>query len=140
VREIPYARKIVNDYLRNLGHRAVTRFPSRNTATPWVQTTQLNAGDSPRSGLDHNIRFLLQFDCYAGSEGGNPEADRLGDAVRADLKSLEGEVEAGAVITEVSFVNHATIPDPDLRDREGVGRARSILTAAIRMHNAPEGS
>jgi hypothetical protein len=132
------AEKVIGKWLRSQQDTRVVHEPppGNNRATAWVYLFQLNATDSARGGVDHFITALMQLDCYAGKDGGVPEALALGVEIRAALKALEGEVYEGAVVTHVEIVGHRRLPDTSLEP----ARQRVILTAAIRMHPTPEGS
>jgi hypothetical protein len=137
VLEIPNAEKTAGKWLRAGQDVRVVHEPPRgdNRTLPWIYLFQINATDSSRSGVEHFITALLQFDCYAGASGGVPEAIELGNSVRAVLKRLQGQTFEGAVVTDVSFAGHRRVPDPDVDEP---ARQRVILTAELRMHNAPE--
>lgn len=131
---IPNIEKIAGDYLRGhpdvaaLGARVVGKPPSQ-TESPWVQLRQLDASDAPTSRAEHLINYLLQADCYAGKEGGQPEAVLLARTVRAALHAMPG-VRDGVVITSARFTGMARIPDTDFES----ARERVVLTATIHAH------
>lgn len=127
---VPNVEKVVADYLREtIDARVVARTPD-NQADSWVRLTML---DASAASQDHLIAFLVQLDCYAGRDGGQPEAMTLARDARASLRDMRdadpsdtGEV----VVSEVRFVGMARIPDQEFTpDRE-----RVILTARIWMH------
>lgn len=128
----PNAEKVVADYLREtveITDRIVSKTP-KSTDEPWVRYTQLNkrAWDGHRS--DYFLEAYFQFECYAGKEGGQPEASELGRTVRAALVHMPfaDEVE-GAVITGVDIRGDSRQPDLSLDSRE-----RFIISAAVWMH------
>lgn len=134
---IPYAEKIVSDFLRDheavvaLGARVVSK-PPPSRATPWVRVTKLDALNDRRSTPEHLIDFLLQFDCYASDDNGVPEASLLGRTVRAALHDdLPGTTLADAVVTSVRITGDTRLPDPSFEP----ARERVVLTAAIHIHS-----
>jgi hypothetical protein len=133
---IPYAEKILSDHLRTdadlvaMGARVVGKTPS-TTAEPWVRVTQLDAQDIPSSDSEHLIDFLVQFDCYAGSDGGQPEANLLARTVRESLREARDATHSGAVVTRARIVGHLRLPDQDFEP----ARERFVLTAAVHIHN-----
>lgn len=134
---IPYGLKITADFLRAhdavtaICDRVVTKTPS-STSEPWVRVARLDARNEAGSAVEHLIDFLLQFDCYAGSEGGLPEAELLGRTVRAALHDdLPGTPDLGAVVTNVRIVGDTDLPDTTFEP----ARDRVAITALIWMHN-----
>jgi hypothetical protein len=137
----PYAEKILSDWLRAHvelaeidGVRVVGKTPE-DDATPWVRLTQL---DAQSQGSPHRlVEFYVQLDCYAGVEGGQPEANRLAQAVFAALADLDGanHQAEGAVVT-------ASRPNMGLRrpDDDGFNPARErfVSTAFVHMHPTGE--
>lgn len=84
----PDIERLVSDYLRThaditaLNTRIVGKTPD-SKATSWVRVTKL---DAPQVNQPDWLRdFLVQFDCYAGSTGGQPEANLLARTVEAVL-------------------------------------------------------
>ena len=124
--------RIVNDYLR--GHpdvdARVRSNPPETTVDAWVQTRLLAAEEAGNAPVEHLVAYLLQLDCYAGRDGGQPEANDLARAVRAALTEMSG-VHGGAVVGGARIAGHIRLPDDDgfepARDRE-------ILTARIHAH------
>lgn len=95
----------------------------------WVKVTQIDPQDlSPEVG-DYFVSHLIQFDCYAGKEGGKDEADLLTRTVRAALREMRDGVE-GAVVSQVTFTSCPYLPDPDLEP----ARPRYSLSADIYAH------
>lgn len=130
--------KITSNYLRThptvtpLGTRLVGKTPTQDsggTTGSWVRVTQLDARDQTRGAPDHLIAYLLQFDCYAGSTGGQPEATSLARTVRAALAAMPGTRDT-VVVTSVRFTGHIRLPDTDFSP----SRERVVLTAEIRAH------
>lgn len=134
----PYAEKIVSDYLRAvddleaLGCRVVGKTPD-STSEPWIRVTQLD--DRAIGGIraDTHHEFYFQFDCYAGKDGGQPEANLLGRTTRAALVDAPNHNHTGASISGVDIRSHARIPDLDVAEP---ARERMILTATIYMRTA----
>lgn len=126
--------KIASDYLRTrpaveaLSARVVGKTPS-STVDPWVRVTRLEATNDPSSKVEHLIAYLLQLDCYAGEEGGQPEANSLGRSVRAALVEMPGIV-GGAVVTSARIAGDIRLPDGDFEP----ARERVVLTARIHAH------
>ena len=132
VAAIPDAEKIVSNYLRTeVGERVVGKTPS-SIADPWIRVTQLDAREPTGSRADHLIQFYLQFDCYAGAEGGQPEATALGRDVRKALVEMKDATHADAVVTGADIRSHARIPDAKFEKT----RERIIITAHIYAHDA----
>lgn len=111
--------KAVADYLRGVpGVPRVVHKTPENQSTAWVRLVQLDARSASQP-IDHLIRYLLQLDCYAGEEGGYPEARDLSNTVRTALKAMPG-THGDVVVTGAECVGHRFIPDPDFtpdRDR-----------------------
>lgn len=123
--------RIVSDHLRtddDVQARVVGSPPSDHS-TSWVQVVQLNASQAPNDPADHLIPFYLQFSCYAGAEGGQPEANRLGWAVRKSLLRLNGS-QNDATVTAVRINGDSRIPDTTFEQ----ARERRILTATVWAH------
>lgn len=134
----PYAEKIISDYLRGvddletLGCRVVGKTPD-STSEPWVRVTQLD--DRAIGGIraDSHHEFYFQFDCYAGVDGGQPEANLLGRTVRAALVDAPNYSHTAARISGVDIRSHARIPDLAVDEP---ARERMILTASIWIRTA----
>jgi hypothetical protein len=126
--------KLVADYLRaqsaitSSGARMVAKTPDSLVA-PWVRITQLDAPNATGAEVEHLIGYMVQLDCYAGEEGGQPEAVNVALAVRRALIALPGTRD-GVVVTGTRIVGHIRRPDID---REPA-RERVILTAEIHAH------
>lgn len=114
--------------LQALGAHVVGATPD-STEAPWVKLTQVTARDSSKR-LDWLITFTLQFDCYAGADGGKPEANDLARTVRALLRELPATGAPGGVVTEVEFISMPHLPDDDFSP----ARERYALTADITVH------
>jgi hypothetical protein len=132
---IPDIEKIVSGYLRELAElqdldaRVVGKTPGSTTA-PWVRVTKLDAPNVSNARVEHLIAYLVQFDCYAGVKGGQPEANALAALVRAALIALPATPDLGAVVTSSVIVGDGRIPDTDFEP----ARERVILTATVHMH------
>lgn len=135
---LPDIERVVSDYLRTnagivpLGTRIVGKTPD-STAQSWVKVTRITAPQLNGSVPDYLIPFLTQFDCYAGSGGGQPEANQLGDAVREALTAMSGTY-SSTVVSCARIVSDGRVEDPDLRDSTGHPRERRVLTAEIYAH------
>lgn len=135
---IPDAEKVVSNYLRE--HEAVAAACPRivatmpgestgGTSSAWVRVIELAGSAQSDSKADHLITFLLQFDCYAGATGGQPEAKLIARTVRAALNDMPGTHEGG-VVTSARIVGWRRLPDTDLEP----ARERVIVTATVVMH------
>lgn len=135
---IPYAQKIVSDYLRSqadvtaITNRIVSKKPD-DTETPWVQVRQVDAQNAGRVVVEHLIDFLFQFDCYADEDGGRPQAILLGRTVRAALVAMPG-TQGGVTVNGVDITLDTDLADDTLKDSRGGSRDRKILRATIWMH------
>lgn len=137
---IPDGEKIVSDYLRDdervseiVDRRIVGKTPE-DTDAPWVRLTQI---DAPSTGSPHHlIEFYFQLDCYAGKEGGQPEAKALGAAVFDALAALDGANHQAddAVVTACRPNLGLRRPDDDVGTP---ARERVISTAFVTMHPTP---
>lgn len=126
---VPDIERVASDYLRThadivaLSTRIVGKTPD-SKATSWVRVTKL---DGPQVNQpDHLVEFMVQFDCYAGVTGGQPEVNTLERTVRAVLGTLPG---TGGV-TGVQVLGGPRGLDTDLEP----ARDRAILTALIWAH------
>lgn len=132
---IPDAEKLVSNYLRNhfdvaaLAARVVGKTPA-TTTTAWVRVTQLAANADLDSRADHLVNFMVQLDCYAGSTGGQPEANLLARTVREALHEMPDETFVDAVVSSARFVGMLRLPDQDFEP----ARERVVLTAQVYAH------
>lgn len=132
--------KLLGPYLRShadiaaLTSRVVVQTPE-NKDTPWIKMTLLDAANEFGMTPDYLITYMMQFDCYAGRSGGQPEANTLGYTARAALNAAAGQrlssTAGTAVVTRVRFSNMARVPDPDGFEP---ARDRVILDALITAH------
>lgn len=130
---IPDGEKLVGAALRSAVSptRVVGQTPE-NKATPWIRLTMLDARNDSQLPPDYLITYLLQCDCYAGKDGGQPEANTVGRAARAALHALRGTTLGGsAVVSGVEFSNMARIPDIDGFEP---ARERVVLDALVTLH------
>ena len=127
---IPDVEKVITAYLEPhltaLGAKVRGRTPS-NTAAAWVRVTIL---DAPASFPDHLVDALVQFDCYAGKEGGQEEASLLARTVRAAIVDMPNASHSGAVVTGAAIVGYLRNPDTMFEP----ARDRYIITATVWMH------
>lgn len=139
---IPDAEALVGSWLRDhaditaLGARVAPRTPNSLTM-PWIRVTQLDAPPINRAGFDWAIDYLMQFDCYAGSDAmtahsGQAEASLLARTTRAVLRSVEGSVMGDVAISRVRITTHLRSADTAMEP----ARERVILVAQILMHPA----
>lgn len=129
--QIPDCESIVSAYLQEqTGKRIVGTTPSDH-ALPWVRVTLLGAPNEANSPVEHLIAFMLQLDCYAGSEPAEAqaEANDLARSVRAALADMKGS-HGGAVVSGVRFSGMIRLPDTAMEP----ARERYILTAHVWMH------
>lgn len=130
---IPDIEKIVGKYLRDQFDLRVVGKTPKDTDEQWVKLTQLGGGQTSEG--DHLVPFLVQLDCYAGSErgsdGGQPEAILLARTVRAALRDMHLASHADGTVTGSMVVNQARIPDDDFEP----SRERVILTANVWAHS-----
>lgn len=135
--QIPDIEKLVGSYLRDddniqaLNARVGGQLPKTFT-NPWVRLTLLDATNATNSEVERLISYLVQADCYAGSDPqvGQAQASQLGITVRAILISAQKQTLDGAVITAVEIRSHARLPDLDFDPP----RERVTITAEIWAH------
>lgn len=132
---IPDVEKITGKYLRE--HPAIVALDTRIVGKPpdsrdtsWVQLVMLDASKEQISRPEHLISNLLQLDCYAGEDGGQPEAVLLGRTVRAVLNAMPDAQHADAVCSSVRIVGMTRRPDTAIEP----ARDRVILTADVKLH------
>ena len=102
---------------------------------PWVRVTQIDAANATDNlRVEHLVSYLLQYDCYAGAETDNAQAQAsaLGRTVRAALIDLQDQTLDGAVITGAAVRNDARLDDLDFDPP----RSRRVLTVEIWAHPA----
>ena len=135
VQVIPDCEAIIIPYLYNhpdlvaLDARVASQLPATFTR-PWVKATQLNARNHPSSPAEHLITYSMQFDCYAGSTGGQAEANLLSRTVRAVLHALPQATVSGAVVSRVTFTTHMRLPDDSFEP----ARERYVIDAEVTLH------
>jgi len=134
----PYAEKVISDYLREdpgvaalVDRRVVGKTPA-STDNPWVRVTELDDRAVGGSRSDHLHEFYFQFDCYAGKDGGQPEANLLKRTVRKALVEMSEADHEGAVVSGVDIRGSARLPDDDVDEP---ARERFVLTANVWMHS-----
>lgn len=121
--------KLTADYLRSLdGVPRVVNETPRNQATGWVRLTQLNAPSE--TNPEHLYRFMLQLDCYAGKDGGFPEAKALAATVREGMQLMRHEHFDSAVVTETKCIGDFHSQDTDFNP----DRWRVALTFYVWAH------
>ena len=132
--------RVTGNYLR--AHPDVTALDARVSGQlpatftrPWVRVTQidaLNATDNLR--VEHLVSYLLQYDCYAGAETDNAQAQasQLGRTVRAALIDMQDQTIDGAVITGCAVRSDPRLPDLAFDPP----RERRVLTVEIWAHGA----
>jgi hypothetical protein len=129
----PRMQKLVADYLRAvepvadiIGRRVVAKTPD-TTAEPWVRLTQLAAPQTPGSPVDYLVAYYFQLDCYAGKDGGEPEAETLQAAVCDALVAIADTEHDGAQVTAGRVESAHSRPDTDFTP----ARERFIVTATV---------
>lgn len=124
------AEKIVADYLRSDTGARVVASPPDDKARAWVQLTEINAPQAANSPVDHLVAHYMQLDCYAGVEGGVPEANALAGAIRESLVELRNNGDHGVVITGAHI--EGSHRDRDLSFKKA--RDRRVLTVTVWIH------
>lgn len=136
---IPDAELIVGAWLREhediiaLDARVAPRTPN-TTTKPWIRVTQLAAPRIARAPVDIAADFMLQLDCYAGSEAmashaGQPEAKALALAVRAVVCAMQDQVIDDVFVSRAHVIGDMRAPDMDFEP----ARERYVLTAQVMM-------
>lgn len=135
---IPDAEGFVGTYLREhpdivaLDARVSTELP-RSFTKPWVKVTQLDDNAVNGSRTDWLIEYLLQFDCYAASEGGSVGASIVSRTVRAALRDMPLTTLDDAVVTGVEFISAPRVPDDSFEP----ARERYVRSVTIWAHPKP---
>lgn len=138
----PYMQKLVSDFLRdNLGGTRVVAHPpaedARDQGWVWViQTTVEHNADDPADRLPG---YLMTFQCYAGKDGGMPEAERLARTVEALLtKRFSGLFSAPTTADDPVVVSAAKVVSGPLSLPDDAAfepaRDRFVLDALIYAH------
>lgn len=114
-----------------VGRRVVVKTPS-SVDDPWVHYTLLDQPKAGNSRTEHLTTALIQFDCYAGAHGGQPEAAALALLIRQLLALVlpATTLPDGTTVTHVDIVGHMRMPDTDFEPE----RERVILTAQVTAH------
>jgi hypothetical protein len=123
---------LLTTYLKaETGERIVGETPT-STGSPWVKITLIDTDDRTQP-TDHLLRYFVQLDCYAGSNGpaGQGEAQGIASTVRGMVLGMRTEEFAGAVVTNVTVRGPRRLPDPDFNP----ARQRYILEAEIYVHS-----
>lgn len=111
-----------------VGERISTDHPDSH-GEPWVKVTQLDVSADPNASFDRLVTYLIQLDCYAGADGGSPQASTLARTVRAAIWAMSGQRD-GAVVSMAKAWGLANIPDTDLEP----ARPRYLVTASVTAH------
>lgn len=105
-----------------------------STAKPWVRVTLIDdANYSGTRRAEYLMGYYLQLDCYAGADGGQPEAWALAKAVRSALVAAPDADVDGAVVTDVDVLTMPRLPDPEIQPT----RDRYIIDAMVTMRPKP---
>ncbi len=111
-----------------VGDRISTDHPDSH-GEPWIKITQLDASADPSASFDRLVTYLIQLDCYAGADGGSPEASALARTAREAIWAMSGQ-RADAVVSAAKAWGLTNIPDTGLEP----ARARYLLTASVTAH------
>lgn len=123
------SEKILSKYLRDqTGERVVGKTPEK-TDDSWVRLTLLDDPAVEGHRSDHLIEAYVQLDCYAGKDGGQPEANELSLAIRAALVDIPNHTLEGATATGATARRRRS-PDPEFTP----SRERVIITARVWLH------
>lgn len=123
--------KLVSDYLRDEAEARVVSKTPDSTSASWVRLTLINA---PQEDLaDHHTGYDVQLDCYAGADGGQPEAMSVAAAVRGALVTIADHDFTGAVASGSMITSFSRVPDTAIEQ----ARERVIITATIYAHARP---
>lgn len=100
---VPDIEKAIAKYLRDTTSARVVAHPpgDEDRDTSWVMYTLISSPREARSSVDRVIHFRVQFDCYAGAEGGLPEARGLMAEVRGAMCDMPLEDHEEVVVTYV---------------------------------------
>lgn len=123
---------LLTTYLKTETGEKVTGETPASTSEPWVKVILLDAYDRTRP-VDRLNRFVVQLDCYAGTNGpaGQGEAQEIASTVRAFLLAMPGEDFTGATVTNVNVRGPRRIPDVEFKP----ARQRYIVEADIDVHS-----
>jgi hypothetical protein len=138
VAQIPDLERIAGDFLReHPGIQPLARVSGtlpKSFASAWVKVCQLDARPEQTFTAEHLISYLIQLDCYAGSdpEGAQAQAATLARAARAAIHQLAGQTVDGAAVGRVAVTADARIPDTSFAPP----RERRIVTVEIHAHVA----
>lgn len=123
---------LLTTYLKaETGERIVGETPS-TTTEPWVKITLLDTYDRTRP-VDRLNRFVVQLDCYAGTNGpaGQGEAQGIASTVREFLLTMPGEEFTDVVVTNAIVRGPRRIPDMEFKP----ARQRYIVEAELDVHS-----
>lgn len=138
---IPDIQRVVADFLRDHGYRAVTKPPS-STQAAWVRVHEIAAPQAGGSTVDEIVTFEVQIDCYAGADApnethGQPEANDAARSVRELLlQQLVDDTTNGAQVSAVRISNQFPMADEAFKP----ARDRWILQASITARSLESGS
>lgn len=128
---IPDVEKVLAKYLRaQTGERLVGKTPD-DTDESWVRLVRLDARAAEGARHEHLIEGYVQLDCYAGEDGGQPEANELGREIRAALADAPNHSHEDVTVTGVEIRSDARMPDQTFQP----SRERVVLTAVVWMHS-----
>jgi hypothetical protein len=127
---VPDAEKVLSKHLREHTDARVVGKTPQNTDDAWVRLTLLD--DPAVDGARHErlIEAYVQLDCYAGEEGGQPEANNLSREVRAGIVGMPEYAHADGVVVTGATARRRRSPDATFD-----GRERVIVTARVWMHS-----
>lgn len=127
-----YPQKIVGKHLRTaIAPYRVVSSPPSEISTGWVHLQLLSQPQDPVAPVDWLRECYFQLDCYAGHDGGWPEADTLAEAVREAWMEMRG-VHDGGVVTNVRIEGGSMqeASEPPFEP----ARPRMIVTATAWIH------
>lgn len=126
---IPDAEKVISKHLRDETDERVVGKTPENTDESWVRLTLLDDPAVDGARHEHLIEAFVQLDCYAGREGGQPEANLLSRAIRAGVVDMPNHEHEDVTVTGATARRRRS-PDPEFAP----ARERVIVTARVWMH------
>lgn len=128
--EVPDSEKVISKHLRKQTEARLVGKTPENTDEPWVRLTLFDDPAIEGSRTDYAIEAYVQLDCYAGEDGGQPEANSLSREIRAAIVDMPNHEHADAVVVSGATARRRRSPDATLQ-----GRERVIVMARVWMHS-----
>ena len=97
----------------------------------WVRVQLLQAPQAENVPFDYLVPFTFQFDCYAGRNETQVEANLLGRIVRASLNEMPFTTHENAVVTAVRHISFRPLVDVDIKP----ARDRYVLLSTVTAHS-----